>query len=123
MAVPHVTGAAGGLAPATAVPAPAPTPVVAAVWAFTTGARASRRVLSDTEPGAILSARRNALSELSFDRDGGSCQAMLFPPRKEEDNSTGGSRAWREGSAASRARSGESGGRVVGKNGEGGRCE
>jgi len=123
MAVPHVTGVAVELAPATAAPAPALTPAPAATLALTTGVRASRRMLSDTEPGATPSARRKALSTLGFDRDGGRCQAMLFPPRKDEENATGGSLGRREGSAASRASSGESGGRVVGKNGEGGRWE
>ena len=78
-------------------------------------------MLSDTEPGATPSARRNALRALGFDRDGGSCQMMLFPPRKDEERTTRGSRGWQEGSAASRGGSWESGGRVVGKNGEGGR--
>src|SRR5258706_8183836 len=70
-AVPHVTGAAEGLAPATVAPAPTPTPALAAL-ALTTGARASRRMLSDTEPGVTPNARRNALRALGFDRDGGS---------------------------------------------------
>lgn len=80
-------------------------------------------MVSDTEPGVTPSARRNALRALGFDRDGGSCQVMLFPPRKDEEKTTRGSRGWWEGSAASRGRSCESGGRVVGKNGEGGRWE
>ena len=121
--VPHVTGAAEGIVLPTAAPAPAPTPALVTVLALTAGARASRRMLSDTEPGATPSARRNALRVLGFDRDGGSCQRMLFPPRKDEVNTTRGSRGWREGSAASRGRSGESGGRLEGKDGEGGRWE